>query len=146
MHHYQHILLAVDFSEHTETIALKAQKLANDNQATLSLLHIVDSASLISLNYDVELPYTSLNELLIDTGKKKLKKLNQDLQLSCQQRWVEIGRSSDEIVRVAKENSIDLIVMGSHGRHGLRLLLGSTANAVLHHARCDVLAVRINHD
>ncbi|MGB1202845.1 MAG: universal stress protein [Alloalcanivorax venustensis] len=37
----------------------------------------------------------------------------------------------------------DLIVLGSHGKHGIRLLLGSTANAVLHRATCDVLAVRI---
>jgi universal stress protein A len=36
-----------------------------------------------------------------------------------------------------------LIVVGSHGRHGVRLLLGSTANGILHHAKCDVLAVRI---
>ncbi|MEO1899758.1 MAG: universal stress protein, partial [Methylococcales bacterium] len=40
----------------------------------------------------------------------------------------------------------DLIVVGSHGRHGLALLLGSTANGVLHHAVCDVLAVRLSDD
>ncbi|WP_292363901.1 universal stress protein, partial [Methylophaga sp. UBA1464] len=37
----------------------------------------------------------------------------------------------------------DLIVVGSHGRKGIKMLLGSTANAILHHARCDVLAVRL---
>ena len=40
-------------------------------------------------------------------------------------------------------NGADLIVVGSHGRHGLALLLGSTANGVLHGATCDVLAVRV---
>jgi universal stress protein A len=38
---------------------------------------------------------------------------------------------------------MDLVVVGSHGRHGLSLLLGSTANGVLHGAGCDVLAVRV---
>ena len=42
-----------------------------------------------------------------------------------------------------KRKGADVIVVGSHGRHGLALLLGSTANGVLHGATCDVLAVRV---
>ncbi|WP_313899138.1 universal stress protein [Leclercia adecarboxylata] len=45
--------------------------------------------------------------------------------------------------RLAKKQGCDLIVVGSHGRHGLALLLGSTANDILHGAPCDVLAVRL---
>jgi universal stress protein A len=48
-----------------------------------------------------------------------------------------------EIHRLARELRCDLVVVGSHGRHGLALLLGSTANDVLHGAQCDVLAVRL---
>ena len=44
---------------------------------------------------------------------------------------------------MAEELGTDLIVVGSHGRHGLALLMGSTANGVLHGANCDVLAVRV---
>jgi universal stress protein A len=44
---------------------------------------------------------------------------------------------------LAKQTDIDLIVVGSHGRHGLALIFGSTSNSVLHGASCDVLAVRI---
>jgi len=54
-----------------------------------------------------------------------------------------MGSPKTEIIRVAQENGVDLIVVGSHGRHGLALLLGSTANGVLHYAPCDVLAVRL---
>ncbi len=54
-----------------------------------------------------------------------------------------VGRPGSEIRRQAEENDADLIVIGSHGRHGIQLLLGSTANSVLHGAACDVLAVRI---
>lgn len=56
---------------------------------------------------------------------------------------VEFGRPTDLIVEVAERENIDLIVLGSHGKHGVALLLGSTADGVLHHAQCDVLAVRI---
>lgn len=60
--------------------------------------------------------------------------------------WLEMGSPKTEIIRVATENQVDLIVVGSHGRHGLALLLGSTANGVLHHAPCDVLAVRLQNN
>jgi universal stress protein A len=47
---------------------------------------------------------------------------------------------------MAKEEDVDLIIVGSHGRHGLALIFGSTSNSVLHGAPCDVLAVRIAED
>ena len=53
------------------------------------------------------------------------------------------GRTISKIHDVADAESADLVVVGSHGRHGLGLLLGSTANGVLHGARRDVLAVRV---
>lgn len=52
--------------------------------------------------------------------------------------WVESGTT----ITLILDKGVDLIAVGSHGRHGVGLLLGSTANAVLHGARCDVLAVR----
>ncbi|MEJ2344256.1 MAG: universal stress protein, partial [Gammaproteobacteria bacterium] len=50
------------------------------------------------------------------------------------------------ILDTAKEQQVDLIVLGSHGRHGIGRLLGSTADNILHHADCDVLAVRIKDE
>jgi universal stress protein A len=58
-------------------------------------------------------------------------------------RRVEIGNTGHTILRVADELGVDLILVGSHGRHGLAVLLGSTARSVLNGARCDVLAVRV---
>ena len=54
-----------------------------------------------------------------------------------------LGRPEVEIHAKAEEIGADLIVVGSHGRYGLALLMGSTANGVLHGASCDVLAVRV---
>jgi universal stress protein A len=54
------------------------------------------------------------------------------------------GRPASEIQALARELAATLIVVGSHGRHALaRMMLGSTANGVLHGAPCDVLVVRI---
>jgi nucleotide-binding universal stress UspA family protein len=53
------------------------------------------------------------------------------------------GEAASEIVRVAKERGVDLIVVSSHGRTGLgRILFGSTAEAVVRHASCPVLVVK----
>jgi universal stress protein A len=57
-----------------------------------------------------------------------------------------LGAPGSEIRELAKATKADLIVIGSHGRHGFSLLLGSTANAVLHDAGCNVLAVRLRFD
>ena len=80
---------------------------------------------------------------LMAGAKKRLAKLAEKLGVTEDRLWLEMGSPKTEIIRVAEENKVDLIVVGSHGRHGLGLLLGSTANGVLHHATCDVLAVRL---
>ena len=59
------------------------------------------------------------------------------------ERLVRRGHPAEEIHAAADELSADLVVVGTHGRHGFALLLGSTANAVLHGAKSDILAVRV---
>jgi nucleotide-binding universal stress UspA family protein len=60
---------------------------------------------------------------------------------------VAVGRPAEEILRVAREEKVDLIVMGTHGRTGVRhLLLGSVAEAVSRHAPCPVFTVRLGFE
>lgn len=59
---------------------------------------------------------------------------------------VVVGMPDTEIHRFSADNGVDLIVVGSHGRHGFALLLGSTSTGVLHGAQCDVLAVRVGKE
>ena len=75
-----------------------------------------------------------------------LDRLATELNVPDAQCHITLGSTGSEIRRVAEEQGVDLIVVGSHGRHGLALLLGSTANAVLHGAPCDVLAVRVKDE
>jgi nucleotide-binding universal stress UspA family protein len=59
---------------------------------------------------------------------------------------VAVGNPAAEILRVGREEHVDLIAMGTHGRSGLQhLLLGSVAEDVTHHAPCPVITVRIEH-
>jgi len=144
MNNYQHILLAADFSDHGQAVAQKARLLANQHQAKLSIIHILDNLPIADSTYGPIIPFDmDLNDLLMTAAKKKLAELSKQLNVPEQQQYLEMGGAALEIVNVAEEHNVDLIVVGSHGRHGLSLLLGSTANSVLHHAKCDVLAVRL---
>jgi universal stress protein A len=144
MNTYQHILLAVDLSVSSRQVAVKAQELATVNQAKLTILHVVEVMPVIDVNYDAVSPFSEeINQLLISHAEKNLEEFINELNLTPDAQLLEQGDPRDEIIRIANENKVDLIVLGSHGRHGLALLLGSTTNAVLHHAHCDVLAVRL---
>lgn len=146
MNQYKHILLAADFSDHGKQVTNKAVELAQANQAKLSIVHVVENLPITDAAYG-PIPFdVDLTQEWLDASKQRLKNLGEKLSIPEQRQWLEMGSAKLEIVRVAEENGVDLIVVGSHGRHGLALLLGSTANGVLHHAKCDVLAVRLQDD
>ena len=144
MESYKHILLAIDFFDQQIQVAERAKDLAERYGAKLSVIHVIDSMPIGDPANDILVPYEiDLTQQFIEIGKKKLQDLAEKLGAPEAQTWLETGSPKQEIIRVAEENAVDLIVVGSHGRHGLALLLGSTANGVLHHAHCDVLAVRL---
>jgi len=143
---YKHILLAVDFFDQQAIVIERAQDLAARYGAKLSLIHVVDTLPIGDPANDVLVPFEmDLSQEFIALGRQKLAELAAKLGVPKAQTWLETGSPKQEIVRIAEENAVDLIVVGSHGRHGLALLLGSTANGVLHHAHCDVLAVRLQN-
>ncbi len=143
---YKHILLAVDFYDQNQPIKIRAKQLAEQTQAQLSLIHVVDNLPITDVTYG-PIPFdVDLTQEWMEASKRRLTQLGDELGVPEQRQWLVLGSAKLEIVRVAEENAVDLIVIGSHGRHGLALLLGSTANGVLHHATCDVLAVRLQND
>jgi universal stress protein A len=144
---YKHILLAVDFFEQSQVVTAKAKSLAEINQAKLSLIHVVENLPIPDSGYGWDASFeVDLTSEFLASAKKKLVLLGDSLGVSEDGIKVELGSPKYEITRIAEENQVDLIVVGSHGRHGLALILGSTANGVLHHAKCDVLAVRLQGD
>jgi len=147
MSHYNHILVATDFSDQSSKIIQRANELAQTNQATLSIIHVIDNLPIADAGYGPVIPFDGdLTQQLIDNARQKVVQLAEKLAIKPTHQWVEIGSPKFEIVNIAEQNKVDLIVVGSHGKHGLALLLGSTANGILHYAKCDVLAVRLFND
>lgn len=147
MSDYQHILLAVDFSGHGDTVGRKAKVLANKYQAKLSIIHVLDNIPMPDTNYGTVIPLDIDSSYdLLEAEKIKFKQIGDRLGVDLAHRWMVWGVPKQEIVQVAEQEQVDLIVVGSHGRHGLAMLLGSTANGILHYASCDVLAIRYQDD
>lgn len=144
---YQHILLAIDFSEHGNEVASKAKSLAKASQADLSIVHVLDNIPMPDTSYGTVISLTEESDnALLEKEKNKFIETADRLGVAPDNRWLIWGAPKQEITQLAEQVQADLVVVGSHGRHGLALLLGSTANAVLHHARCDVLAVRLQDE
>ena len=140
---YQHILVAVDLTEECDPVMHRAQKLAASSGAKLSVVHIVEPMAM-AFGGDVPMDLSMLQQQQFDQARERLDKFSGKYpDLSAEHRHLVYGQPRQEIHRLAEEQQCDLIVVGSHGRHGLALLLGSTANDVLHGAPCDVLAVRL---
>lgn len=142
MREYRHILAAVDLSPEGAQVLERARDLAERYGSTLSLVHVIEPLPVDAAG-EALLPPMSIESELHENAERKLRELADQAGLAQTRRHVVMGYTKREIISFASEHAVDLIVVGSHGRHGLALLLGSTANAVLHGAPCDVLAVRI---
>jgi len=147
MRDYKHILLAIDYSEQGVYVAGKARSLAYRYQAKLSIIHVLDNIPMPDTNYGTLIPLDQDSSYdLLEAEKSKLIRLGEELNVDLANRWMLWGVPKQEIIHIADQEQVDLIVVGSHGRHGLSLLLGSTANSVLHYAKCDVMAIRLRDD
>lgn len=137
---YKHILFATDLTDDTDYIVNKVRGMRDFTNAKLSLIHVVEPMPGYSYAY---LGIEDIEGQLIEESREALHKLGAQLNISDSDQWIEVGPTKSKILKVAEEIGADLIICGSHGRHGLSLLLGSTANAILHGARCDVLTIRL---
>lgn len=145
---YQRILVATDFSAHSEIALQRAQQLAVQYGSKLSLLHTLEPVSYPASDLDTMLiePYVDAQaeQILFDRALEKLKTaaetLNGNLSVSCDVIW---SRAKSGILSYAAAQSVDLIVLGSHGHGAIDRLLGSTASGVVNAARCDVLVIKL---
>lgn len=137
---YKHILFATDLADDTEFVLAKVRGMRGYTGARLSIIHVVEPLPGYSYAY---LGIEDIEGQLIEEAKTSIGKLGEQLNVDIKDQWVEVGPTKSKILDIAQDVGADLIICGSHGRHGLSLLLGSTANAILHGAKCDVLTVRL---
>lgn len=142
---YRKMLVAVDLSDTSDRIIGRAKELADELGAAIRLLHVSEYIPVEPMEPmgEAVLPAVDIERDLIDRASEKLDGIAAKHGLADAPRSVEIGSVKGEIVRVAKEESCDLVVLGSRERHGLSILVNATEDTVLHKAKCDVLAVRI---
>lgn len=145
------ILFCTDFSENSESARECAIDYARAFGANLLVLHVVNSSRLGYPAFEAGVPFDLQGVLLnIEAAvKKAFDEVQQELgeQLQNVATFSRVGVPSAEIKKFAEENSIDLIVMGTHGWTGFRhLILGSTAENVVRTAKCPVLTVKSSED
>ena len=142
---YQNILVAVDLGATTETVIERAAALARDHHAQLHVLHVIEPLT-ITYGGDIPMDFSAIQEEILGQAKQQLNKLCENLGVAETNRHLVTGRPESEIPSQAKAINGDLIVIGTHARWGLALLLGSTTDGVMHSAECDVLAVKVDVD
>ena len=138
------ILVPTDFSEDADHALAYAVNLATQLDATIHLVHAIS------------VPAAGVPELGVAYSSMMMESIVKEAQKSLDERTtlyrdrislgpvrVEVGDARDVIDQVAGTIGADLIVMGTHGRRGLRrMLLGSVAETVVRSAPCPVLTVR----
>ena len=139
---YRHILLGLDLSAESRDVVDRAVALRDAFGSALSVIHVIEPLS-FAYGGDIPMDFSGIQEEIHKQARAHLDALCEPLNIPASSRHLVVGRPETEIHHVAEEVHADLVVVGSHGRHGLSLLMGSTANGVLHGARCDVLAVRV---
>lgn len=139
---YQHILVAIDLSEESELVAQRAAAIANAFDAKLSLVHVLEPLS-FSYGGDLPLDFTGLQDDIQKQAKKQLVAFAEQHAIPSENQHLIVGRTEHEIRECADKLGCDLIVLGTHARSGLALLLGSTSSSVLHGVNCDVMSVNV---
>ncbi|MGF1583528.1 MAG: universal stress protein [Gemmataceae bacterium] len=134
------VLHPTDFTELSTHALHLAHSLARDYSARLVLLHVKMPSEVVEGEFGMTLPDPPQSDQELLDRLQVLLPANTNVNA---EGVIAEGHPSDEIVRVAKEERCDLIVMGTHGRSGLsRVFLGSVADSVTRNASCPVVTVR----
>lgn len=142
---FKKILCPVDFSDNSQEAMRVAVDLARTSPATLVLVHVWRPQQWMT-DYGMQWPNDAvIEEQKVEDGKLAACKTEAQ-RLGAGEVSVKLARGEpwDEIVALASEDpTIDLIVMGTHGRTGLRrAMIGSVAERVVRHAPCTVMVIR----
>jgi nucleotide-binding universal stress UspA family protein len=144
----RNILLATDFSSCSDHALLHAVAIAHHYGSTLHLAHIVQPALFSMLPPDGYMGTVEAENVTVEKARADAHKLLTDVLRSthCENlkhhTWVQLGVIGETLRAIIQREHIDLIIVGTHGRTGLRkVVLGSVAEEIFRHASCPVLTV-----
>lgn len=149
------VLVPVDFSDFSQKALRYGVEVARDRQASLTLIHVINQRIIDAVH---ELSVKGYKGDFVEAMRRMVQDREEELRQVLPAEWregipeirfeIRKGRPAEEIINYAKENAIDLIVVGTHGRSALlSTLIGSVANTVVLRAPCPVLVVRaLQHD
>ncbi len=137
---YTNILCATDLSVEHNHFTEKAASIAKQLHAKIYLLHVIELPASIQIAQG--LGFTELGYPVKDDAQTVLSLLGESLGIPKKQLLVEIGSVKEHIFNKVTELNCQLIILG-YSNTGLSHILGSTAHAVVNHAPCDVLTLRI---
>jgi universal stress protein A len=139
---YKHIIVGIDLSDDCPAVIRRAAGIAQVCGAKLTLAYVLEPIA-FAYGGDMPVDLTGVQEQQVQKATADLANLAKCTDYPIQQQHVLVGQPAAELHYLAEQEDADLIVVGSHGRKGFALLLGSTSNSVLHGATCDVLAVLV---
>ncbi|MDP9083789.1 MAG: universal stress protein [Pseudomonadota bacterium] len=139
---YKKLLVLLDLSQDSAQVALAAKNMAACSDAAMVALHVVEFVPVEPMGESL-MPTVQIEQELLKRSSQTLSEFVAKLQLPRTTWRVEAGNTKAEILRVAEQEKVDLIVLGSRERHGLAILVNFTEDTVLHAAHCDVLAIRL---
>ena len=144
MKQVQKILFPIDFASNFETLVPWVSTLAKKFDATVYVLFVAQDLKHFASFYVPHGNIEDFQKQSIDSAKKRMAAAAQEFssQFPKLETRVELGDPAEKILAFVKQENIDLIIMGSHGRTGLdHMIFGSVANKVVKNASCPVLTV-----
>lgn len=146
MFKYKNILLATDLSDISEFVTKKAKAIADEFGAKLSIIHVLEYSP-VAYGGEFSIPLeANIEQSLEANAREALANLASKYHVNVDHVYLKKGSVKKTVCDLANSLHVDLIIVGTHGHHGIDILLGSHANAILHKASCDVLVIRSSEE
>jgi nucleotide-binding universal stress UspA family protein len=138
---FKKILIATDGSKRTQSAVETGIEIAQQHKSKVHAVYVVDTVTFTSIPMDVT--WENMYQLLKDEGEEAVNRVKDAAKDLDVETHVLEGNPAVEITKFAKDNGIDLIVVGTLGKSGIdRLLLGSVAEKIVRIAPCPVLVIK----
>ena len=142
---YRNALVAIDLTEPAARSVLERARTLLADDADLTVVHVVEP-QYVQYSFDPTFTGSMIASLEAEARRsagRRVAELCEPFGISEDRQLILEGRAAQVLRETLRDGSYDLLIVGTHGRHGWRLMLGSTANALLHDTPTDIQVCRI---